>query len=118
MQQFAKYLVVGGLANLLAYIVYILITFAGASPIVGMSVVYLSASLTSFAVNRGWTFRSERSLRVSVSKYLLAQLLGYGTNLFILYLLYYILDIPHQTAQLIGIAVVAVQLFLLPLLRF
>lgn len=112
-KQFAKYLLVGGLSNSLAYGLYILITLVGVSPIVGMSIVYVSASVTSFTANRGWTFQSDTSLSGSALRYAISQTLGYGTNLVILSWLYYVLDVPHQAAQLVGIGVVAVELFLL-----
>ena len=112
-KQFAKYLVVGGLSNVLAYGLYLGVTSVGVSPVVGMSVIYVAASIASFTANRGWTFHSDGSLRGSALKYLLVQFLGYGTNLLILFCLYYILNIPHQSAQLIGIVIVSVELFLL-----
>ena len=54
-KQLAKYVIVGALTNSLAYGLYIAITLAGVSPIAGKSAVYVVASLTSFAANRGWT---------------------------------------------------------------
>jgi putative flippase GtrA len=112
-KQFAKYLVVGGLSNSLAYGLYIAITLVGVSPIAGMSMVYVVASVTAFTANRGWTFQSSASLSGSALRYILSQMLGYGTNLILLFSLYYMLGVPHQVAQLIGIGVVAVELFLL-----
>lgn len=112
-KQFAKYLLVGGFSNSLGYGLYIAITLLGVSPIVGMSIVYVAASVTSFTANRGWTFKSDASLSGSALRYILSQTVGYGTNLVILYWLYYKLGVPHQVAQLVGIGVVAVELFLL-----
>lgn len=112
-KQFAKYLLVGGLSNSLAYGLYILITLVGVSPIVGMSIVYVAAGVTSFTANRGWTFQSDASLSGSALRYIISQTLGYGTNLVILSWLYHVLGIPHQAAQLVGIGVVAFELFLL-----
>jgi len=112
-KQFAKYLLVGGLSNSLAYGLYILITLVVVSPIVGMSIVYAAASVTSFTANRGWTFQSDTSLSGSALRYMISQALGYGTNLVILFCLYYVLGVPHQAAQLVGIGFIAVELFLL-----
>ena len=112
-KQFAKYLLVGGLSNSLAYGLYILITLMDVSPIVSMSIVYVAASVTSFTANRGWTFQSDASLSGSALRYIISQTLGYGTNLVILSGLYFMLGVPHQAAQLVGILVVAVELFLL-----
>jgi len=112
-KQFTKYLLVGGLSNILSYGLYIAITLLGVSPIVGMSIVYIAASVTSFIANRGWTFQSDASLSRSAPRYIISHALGYGTNLVILSSLYYILGVSHQAAQLVGIGVVAVELFLL-----
>jgi putative flippase GtrA len=112
-KQFAKYLAVGGLSNSLAYGLYIAITLAGVNPIASMSIVYVVASVAAFAANRGWTFQSDTSLSRSALRYVVSQVLGYGTNLFLLSWLYSVLGVPHQVAQLIGISFVAVELFLL-----
>jgi putative flippase GtrA len=112
-KQFAKYLAVGGFSNGLAYALYIAITLVDVSPIAGMSVVYIVASVIAFAANRAWTFQSGASLSRSALRYTLSQMLGYGTNLILLSWLYYLLGVPHQVAQLIGMGVVAVELFLL-----
>jgi putative flippase GtrA len=112
-KQFAKYLLVGGLSNILAYGLYMWITLLGVSPIVGMSIVYIAVSVSSFTANRGWTFQSEASLSRSALRYIISQTLGYGTNLVILSSLYYKLGVPHQAAQLVGIGIVALELFFL-----
>ena len=111
-KQFVKYLVVGVLSNSLAYGLYVAITLLGMSPISAMTIVYVAACITSFAANRRWTFKSEARLSGSALKYVLGQLLGYGTNLLVLSFLHFILGVPHQAAQLIGIGVVAIELFL------
>lgn len=113
LMQFLKYLCVGGFTNAIAFGTYIVFVQFGFSPVVAMSTTYLIAALASFAANKGWTFRSDASISRSALKYILSQILGYGTNLVLLSWLYYMIGVPHQTAQLIGIGVVAVELFLL-----
>lgn len=113
LKQFAKYLAVGGLSNGLAYGLYIAATLVGVNPIASMSIVYILASVTTFAANRGWTFQSDASLGRSAPRYIVSQVAGYGTNLLVLSLLYLVLGVPHPAAQLIGICLVAVELFLL-----
>lgn len=112
-KQFAKYLMVGGLSNGIAYGLYIVMTLAGVNPITSMSIVYVVASATAFAANRGWTFQSDASVSRSALRYIISQILGYGSNLVVLSGLYLVLGFPHQTAQLIGIVIVALELFLL-----
>lgn len=78
-----------------------------------MTLVYIIASVIAFTANRSWTFRSRKSFNTSALKYALCQIIGYTTNLVILSWLYYTLGVPHQAAQLVGMAVVAIELFLL-----
>ena len=78
-----------------------------------MTAVYLSASSTSFAANKVWTFKSDTHLGVSLGKYVIVQILGYITNLVVLTALHYGLGVPHSLAQLIGMAFVAIALFTL-----
>jgi putative flippase GtrA len=111
--QFLRYLCVGVLSNGIAYGVYIVITQFGLAPVTGMSITYLIAAMASFAANKGWTFRSSARISRSALRYILCQLLGYGTNLIFLSWLYFVLGVPHQVAQLVGIGLVAVELFLL-----
>jgi putative flippase GtrA len=112
-RQFVKYLAVGGLTNGFAYVGYILLTLAGVNPIASMSIVYCFASVIAFTANRGWTFQSDGRVGRSLPRYVISQVIGYATNLILLYCLYYVLGLPHQAAQLIGIGLVAVLLFLL-----
>jgi putative flippase GtrA len=112
-KQFAKYIAVGGMSNGLAYGLYIIITFSGVSPIIAMSIVYVFASVIAFTANKGWTFQSNTNINKIIIRYLMSQVLGYGTNLILLYWLHYVLGVPHQTAQLLGIGIVAVVLFLI-----
>lgn len=112
-KQFAKYLAVGVLSNGLAYSLYIAIALAGASPIASMTIIYVIASATTFAANRSWTFQSDAILSKSALRYIVSQIIGYSTNLILLSWLHYLLGVPHQAAQLIGIGAVAIELFLL-----
>ncbi len=112
-KQFAKYLAVGVLSNGLAYGLYLGIVQAGVNPILSMTMVYILASSVAFNANWRWTFRSEVNLSRSAIRYVASQIIGYVTNLLLLAGLYYVLGVPHHLAQIMGIGVVAIQLFLL-----
>ena len=112
-RQFLKYLFVGGLSNFFAYVVYIGVVLLGFSPLTSMTLVYIVACCFSFAANQSWTFRSKVRNKSAFLKYIFAQVIGYLTNLALLSWLYYGLGLPHQIAQLVGIGVVAIELFLL-----
>lgn len=111
--QFARYLSVGLLSNGLAYAMYLVIVLLGGHPVASMSIVYLLASGLAFQANRAWTFRAVVRLDRALLRYILVQALGYLTSLALLAGLHYGLGIPHYIAQLIGIGVVAVELFIL-----
>lgn len=111
--QVFRYSLVGIFSNIVAYGIYLVIVFLGVNPFLSMTLVYVLACTIAFAGNRGWTFRSSVSLRKSSRRYVIAQLIGYLTNLLMLSILYLFLGTPHQIAQLIGIIFVAIELFLL-----
>ncbi|MEB3168651.1 MAG: GtrA family protein [Synechococcaceae cyanobacterium] len=112
-RQFLKYLVVGGLSNGCAYGLYVALSAFGLSPITSMTLVYLAACGIGFSANRSWTFASRSSVPTTLIKYLLIQVIGYLTNLAILLTLHYGLGFPHLLSQLVGVAIVAVELFIL-----
>lgn len=112
-KQFVKYLMVGGLANGSAYGLYLGFVFMGAGPYLSMTIVYLGASIFAFTMNRKWTFASNLSMRKATARYIVIQGVGYITNLILLVALHQALGIPHYLAQLTGIVLVAIELFLL-----
>lgn len=111
--QFARYLSVGLLANGLAYAIYVVIAQLGAHPVASMTMVYLLASALAFQANKAWTFRSFVRFDRVFLRYVLVQFLGYLTNLLLLVGLHYGCGIPHHISQLLGMAIVAVELFLM-----
>lgn len=113
LRQLIKYLSVGGISNLFAYIIYAGLTAFGVNPISSMSIVYVAASVMAYFANRKWTFRSDVDVGKSVPRYIAIQFVGYLTNLLILSTLCYRLGISHYLAQILGMIVVAVELFFL-----
>lgn len=108
-----KYLSVGALSNALAYGFYIGMTLMGSNPIFSMSLAYAMAGGLSFVANKDWTFQSSARISKSLSRYLTIQLIGYATNFLMFTGLYIGLGVPHYFAQLVGIGIVAIEMFLL-----
>ncbi|MFN7901026.1 MAG: GtrA family protein [Synechococcaceae cyanobacterium] len=104
---------VGGISNGFSYGCYLAMTWLGVNPLMGMTAVYVVASCISFTANRAWTFKSDADVRSSLIKYITIQLLGYATNVALFSVLYYAIGVPHYLAQLAGIVIVALGLFLL-----
>ena len=104
---------VGGLANGSAYVLYLGFVFMGAGLYLSMTIVYLAASIVAFSMNRKWTFASDVSIRKATVRYVVIQGIGYLTNLILLLGLHHAFGVPHYLAQLAGIILVAIELFLL-----
>ena len=107
-----RYLQVGLAGNALGYLLYLLLAFLGFYPKVAMSVMYGLGMAVGFVGNWRYTFSKRSGIRHSLPRYLAAHLLGYLVNLSI-HLLGEQLGIPHQLCQAVGIAMVAVLLFVL-----
>lgn len=67
----------------------------------------------TFAANKLWTFKSDALLSRTLLKYIAIQFFGYATNLVLLTGLHYVMGVPHHLAQLLSIAIVAIELFAL-----
>lgn len=112
-RQFLKYLSVGCVSNVAAYCFYLIIVAIGFAPLVSMTLVYVFACFGSFFVNKSWTFKSTRRLRAPLLKFVVVQLIGYATSFVLLLVLHHQLGIHHYVVQLIGMLIVAIELFLL-----
>lgn len=113
LRQMYSYVLIGVLINLAGYVLYLLLTYAGSTPKLTMTVLYSVSALISFFANRHFTFRHDGHIGVAGVRYLLAQLLGYLLNLLLLALFVDWLGFAHQIVQAAAIAVVAVFLFVL-----
>lgn len=107
-----RYLVVGAVTNGIWFAAYLAGTWAGVPPLVMATICYVAGVATSYAFNRGWSFQSRRAHAGAIPRYAMAYGLGYMTNMLILYILYVRGGLPHQYAQLISAALVALELFL------
>jgi len=71
---------------------------------VGIAIAYLS--------HGKWTFRTGLATFRSFSRFVLAYLFGYLTNILLLFCFVDIMGYPHQWVQLVAVFVVALQLFI------
>lgn len=90
---FLRFLIVGGSATLLDYIIYWFL-----SDVINFNVAkgisMLCSSIYSYFLNKHFTFRAkQRSSVQEVAKYIFAQLINIGTNVGINYLLFTATDI-------------------------
>ena len=110
--QLSRFALVGVASNLAGYMVYLLATNLGSTPKITMTVLYGTGAAIGYVGNRNFTFAHHGSVLDSGIRYLIAHLLGYLTNLFILFYFSDTLRFPHQWVQAAAIFVVAGFLFI------
>ena len=111
--QFARYSYVGLTANLVLYLLYLLLTELGMGYKTAMSLLYLLGVFTTFIFNRNWSFRDDGGISITLFRYLAVYLSGYIINFSVLFWLVDAQGLPHQWVQGVMIFSLAVYLFLL-----
>jgi putative flippase GtrA len=111
--QFIRYSLVGIVSNVMGYSTYLFFTSNGVDSVMAMSILYSCACLASFSGNKHWTFVDTIHARKYFPRYVLIQIIGYLTNLSLLFLLHKQLGFPHQWVQLLAFPLVATELFIL-----
>lgn len=110
--QLFRYALVGVVNNFAGYLVYLLVTYLGATPKITMTLLYGIGAAIGFFGHRNLTFAHSGSLRNTGPLYLVAHLCGYFLNLAILLVFVDKLGYAHQLVQAIAIFVVAIFLFI------
>lgn len=111
--QIARYGLVGFLNNSFGYLIYLLLTWLWLDPKVAVTLLYPIGAITGYFGHSKFTFLYSGSYLLGVFRYILAHLVGYGTNISILYNFVDMLGYPHQLIQAIAIFITAGILFLL-----
>jgi putative flippase GtrA len=112
-RQLSRYGFVGVLNNFLGYLIYLLITFLGVDPKVVVALFYPVGALTAYFGHSKYSFYYRGRNTHAVLRYCIAHLVGYGTNLLLLFILSDKLKFPHQAVQALAMLVVAGILFLM-----
>lgn len=111
--QFSRYAVVGLASNVVGYMLYLLLTYAGMGHKSAMSLVYAVGVAQTFYFNCAWSFRHDGRISTSFVRYVSTYAFGYMLNLAMLLLLVDLLGWPHQWVQGAMIFVIAGLLFLM-----
>ena len=110
--QLFRYAIVGIANNVAGYMVYLLITYLGATPKISMTLLYAVGAAIGFWGNHKLTFAHQGSVLGAGIRYLIAHCFGYFINLVILLIWVDRLGYAHQLVQAIAIFVVAAFLFM------
>ncbi|MBA3580919.1 MAG: GtrA family protein [Gammaproteobacteria bacterium] len=111
-KQLFHYGLVGIVSNFAGYIIYLLITYFGASPKITMTILYIVGAGMGFVGNRKLTFKYTGDLLETGFRYSVVHCFGYLINLAMLIIMVDKLGYAHQWVQAIAIFVVAILLFL------
>jgi putative flippase GtrA len=111
-KQLTRYAFVGIVSNLAGYLVYLLVTYLGATPKITMTLLYGVGATIGYIGNRNFTFSHKGSLLGSSVRYFIAHFFGYFINLVILIFFVDHFMYPHQWVQAVAIFVVAGFLFI------
>lgn len=108
-----RYGLVGLVVNMLGYLVYLGVTWLGVSPKITVTLFYPVAVLSGYFLHARYSFGYQGKTRTGLVRYGLAHVVGYLTNIGLLFLFVDLFGYPHEAVQLVAIFIVAGQLFLI-----
>lgn len=111
--QLFRYACVGLASNLLLYVAYLGLTWAGVGHKTAMTLLYGVGVLLTFLANSSWSFGRRSLTRSSFLRYLGAYAIGYVLNLILLWVAVDQWHLAHQAVQAAAIFIIAMVLFLL-----
>jgi putative flippase GtrA len=111
-KQLARYAFVGIMSNSAGYLVYLLVTYLGATPKITMTLLYGVSAAIGYIGNRNFTFLHKGRLLGSGVRYFIAHCFGYCIDLALLIIFVDHFGYAHEYVQAIAIFVVAGFLFL------
>lgn len=112
-----RYSIVGLLNNAALYIAFVVLVWAGVTPLVSAGCCYVIGVALSYWFNRKWSFESTARHRHEVPKFLIAYAIGLGATLAILQIL--LIWLPAEAAQILNIGLTAIVIYVsLRLLKF
>jgi len=112
-RQLVRFAAVGIVSNGALFLLYLVLTSAGLSPTLAMSLAYVAGVAQTFALNRTWTFSHSGNFAAPLARYASTYGIGYVVNLCLLRLLVDELAWPHQWVQGAAILFVAALVFAL-----
>lgn len=107
-----RYAAVGGAMNIFGFLLYVLFTTLGISPVLTISIFYPIYIGLAFYLNKKWTFNHKGHIPTSAVRYLIAYVGCYVLNVIVLKLFSGYLGYSHLVVQAMAILVIALLLFL------
>ncbi len=111
-KEFIRYAVVGAATNILGFLLYVLFTTLGVSPVLTISIFYPVHVGTAFYLNKKWSFNHKGRISTSSVRYLTAYAGCYVLNVGMLKFFNDYLGYSHLVVQAIAVVLIALLLFL------
>jgi putative flippase GtrA len=110
-KEFIRYAAVGAAMNGLGFLLYVLFTTLGVSPVLTISISYPIYIALAFFLNKKWSFSHKGHISTSAVRYLISYFGCYVLNVAILKFFNGYLGYSHLLVQAIAIPVAALLLF-------
>jgi putative flippase GtrA len=110
--QWTRFSLVGIKANVIYYLLYMLMTAAGLSAILSVTIIYLLGSVYTFWFTKGFVFRDSNLVKRQFPQYLTVYFIAWGLNIVTLDFMISQMGINHMLAQGTLVCVFAVLIFL------
>lgn len=110
--QLIRFGLVGLISNLVIYMMYLAITYAGAEHKLAMTLLFAVGTLQTFFFNKQWTFKHRGNLQQALVKYVVIYGIAYLLNLLALFFLVDHIGYPHQLVQGVTVFALALMLFI------
>jgi putative flippase GtrA len=111
-KEFVRYAVVGAATNVFGFLLYVLFTTLGVSPVLTISIFYPIHIGLAFYLNKKWSFSHKGRISTSAVRYLITYVGCYVLNVAVLKFFSGYLGYFHLVVQAIAMIVIALLLFL------
>ena len=114
MKEFLKYVIAGLINTAIGYGVFFsLIRWAGVSPEIANATCYIVALVIAFLLNRFFVFQGSTTSKVTILKFITAFACAFIINQVVLFLLFRILSVQPEIAQIFSMMAYAIVFYML-----
>lgn len=104
---FPKYALVGILGTITHFaLLFVFVEWFAIAPLPATSLAFVWVGLQSYALSINWVFESDNSHATSFPRFIIVSLVGFFSNLGIMYLLINILGVWYLAAQAVTVLII------------
>ena len=111
-KELARYCVVGAITNILGYLMFVIFTSLGLSPVLTISILYPIQLILVFFLNKKWSFKHQGQLSIPAIRFFFSYIACYFFNVATLEFFNRFLGYSHLVVQAIGLPIFALFLFI------